>query len=206
MTATMAAPRERPILFRGEMVRAVLAGRKTQTRRIVRWPEWVTNHAVAASDLSDLPAIGLFVDGRQTRRFTCPYGQTGGLLWVRETWGIAIGPGGWVGDSTICYRADGGQRPLFGTLGTVGMLRSRHSRWRPSIHMPRWASRITLRVTDVRVERLEEITEADAKAEGVLPAIEQTHHAAFRDLWRRVHGADAWRSNPWLWVISFKRV
>lgn len=157
-------PRERPIIFRGEMVRAILAGRKTQTRRIVR-PQ-------PAANLGELPGPAWnsgFVD------VACPHGRPGDRLWVRETWAKC--------DQMIGFRtteSDEGEDVAFAADKTALMwcmdgrrvAADTYSwnwgklRWRPSIHMPRWASRLTLEITDVRVERLQEISEKDAQAEG----------------------------------------
>ena len=192
------AMKERPILFSGPMVRALLDGRKTQTRRGVK--EWrpVPGHGPVPRDLVVTPSGFSY-------RSTCPYGQPGDRLWVRETWGISLcgnrvslspeaWPDGWPVDR-LRYAADGYD---FGS-----------STKRPSIHMPRWASRITLEVTDVRVQRLFEISEDDAKAEGA--DIEKwqviTHVGAFHLLWDSINAKRApWASNPFVWVVSFKRI
>jgi hypothetical protein len=177
--------KERPILFSGPMVRAILDGQKTQTRRIVK-PQ---------------PSI----EGQEPHLVRCPYGVPGDRLWVRETWG----EGGMTkpGDPAS-YAAD---------WPDAGAIR----KWRPSIHMPRWASRIDLEVTAVRVERLQAITEEDARAEGAAHRIARggdlsgalegetpiQHVAHFRDLWDSINGERTpWASNPWVWVVSFKRV
>ena len=165
---------ERPILFNGPMVRAILDGRKTMTRRIVK-----------AGTRDDWNA--------------CPYGVIGDRLWVRETWRCFGGreyeyqqhqP-------SIIYRADDG--PTHNEGG-----------WRPSIFMPRWASRITLEITGVRVERLQDISEADAEAEGCTGdhRADRDSDAAqeFRSLWNQINGKRAsWDSNPWVWVVEFRR-
>lgn len=246
----MTAPRERPILFSGPMVRAILDGRKTQTRRIAE-----PLHVVPRSDVhSDMPSaiFGLTGDaGRAAdeairsvaisggRRypagiggrgavfaelhhgegrlglkpgefdFVCPYadGRTyldrgwridiavGSRLWVRETHAIVPRLSGGertVGDETVRYQS------TWDKTNTV--------RWRPSIHMPRWASRLLLEVTEVRVQRLTEITEHDARAEGV-DATEHTARDMFAALWTTINGDRApWSSNPWVWAISFRRV
>lgn len=194
--------KERPILFNTPMVRAILDGTKTQTRRVFKakngglWPRQ-----------NDLPGM------RQILR-ECPYGQPGDRLWVRETWAYhvqAIGSatdedGPWV------YAADGSQA-----------LQSRLcERWRPSIHMPRAASRITLEITGVRVERLQDIREADALAEGVYsnPKVNGMWTAdgdlhtsqkdgpvrAYRWLREKLNGPSSWDANPWVWAMTFKRL
>ncbi len=167
---------ERGILFSAPMVRALLSGAKTQTRRLTHW------------------------------RPQCPYGFPGDRLWVRETWAhdadsledlramVEDIVGG--SDCGPYYRAD-------------GVHENSGLRWRPSIHMPRWCSRITLEITDVRVQQLQDITEDDARAEGVTPEPGKNHGhvGAFCDLWESINGKrSTWASNPWVWAISFRRV
>jgi len=200
--------KERPILFSGAMVRALLAGTKTQTRRVVKQKHlpWLENSVLN------------FLDGKWNQR-PLPYGQPGDRLWVRETFrgcrayevqGYA--PKDW-GNKPIWFEADGTPpgRPEQWAL-----------RSRPSIHMPRWASRITLEVTSVRVERLQEISEADAVAESVTPKWEpgcsgrlmeaiggysfRPAASAYADLWESINGEGSWDANPWVWVIEFRRL
>ena len=173
---------ERPILFSGPMVRALLDGRKTQTRRVVK-PQ-------PDAALGDLPGAAWnagFVN------VSCPYGAPGDTLWARETWGPF--EGGFI------YRADEGPN-----------VKPDDGRWHPSIHMPRWASRLTLHIKSVRVERLQEISEADALAEGCTaklaeeaPALDEARQD-FRELWESINGPGSWDANPWVWVVEFKRV
>lgn len=219
--------RERPIIFQGDMVRAILDDRKTQTRRIVK-PQPFTN-AYHAGDIgfsgferanaSD-PATARFsasAVGGGASLFTyadCPYGNVGQRLWVRETFRC----NGWATDvATIFYRANERnsytemceQFPVDGNkpLPVDG-------KWRPSIHMPRWASRITLEITDVRVEQLNDISGADAKAEGVNSYLAQSpgagpkgsYREGFKFLWESINGEGSWDANPWVWAITFKRV
>jgi len=173
--------KERPILFSAPMVRAILEGRKTMTRR-------VTKRLLLGLPQAEMNA-------------QCLYGQPGDRLWARETWAENI-------DGDIVYRADN------------GVAESMIDRWRPSIHMPRWASRITLEITGVRVERLNEITEADARAEGV-ECFDDTKtfrsywddfcvclsaKDSFQTLWAKINGPDSWDANPWVWVVEFRRV
>lgn len=180
---------ERQILFSGPMIRALLAGTKTQTRRVVK-PEWLR-----CLDPED---------DRETVLARCPYGQPGTKLWVREAW-MPDPPN----DGTWEYTAWAGER--IGQIAAVPA-RFRHPafcnyaadwlhgavRWTPSIHMPRWASRITLEVTGVRVERLGEISESDAWAEGVQSVSE------FKELWASINGT--WEPKQWIWVLQFQRV
>ena len=210
------AGRERPILFSAPMVRAILAGTKTQTRRIVKpQPEYedaagLCWRGVAYGITTERrPYLGEFVK-------RCPYGAPGDRLWVREAFTHITGNG-----IRVHYRADGEPTDREGrVLPTEPGLR----RWSPSIHMPRRASRITLEVTRVRVERLHDITEEDARAEGVeamdgmfdeveLCRIAKIAGSSYEDargwfaaLWCQINGAESWDANPWVWVVEFKRM
>ena len=204
---------EHPILFNGEMVRAILLGTKTQTRRVVK-PQ---PHGEGPGGY---PVPQAIVD--------CPYGQPGDTLWVRETWKATLMRTGIRPIVKICYRASPGV--FNGVLfedDVLPPLRQLDGKWRPSIHMPRWASRITLEVTGVRVERVQEISEDGARAEGTDICLDDNHAdvkacmrgcldiqyvetrryvRAFRCLWdsinaRRGYG---WGSNPWVWRVEFK--
>ena len=176
--------KERPILFSGPMVRAILEGRKTQTRRVVRLPKDASPYA----ELHHIDLLGnaVFTDGSVVRAFA----QAGTRLWVRETWS---GTG-----MDVVYKSD--------DLSSWRQL----SPWRPSIHMPRWASRITLEVTGVRVERLQDISEEDAKAEGVTlkgtSRYDGEARDAFESLWCSINGAESWDANPWVWCVSFRKL
>ncbi len=212
--------RERPILFSGPMVRALLDGRKTQTRRVVKWPDDVDPATVEAHE--ELPGeFAPWLNGERLHTIECPYGAPGDRLWVRETWGLndyqfERGPipkarPPLLEDSGLCYAATEDDSEIRNEL-----------RWRPSIHMPRWASRLTLEITEVRVERLQDITAADAEAEGVRePSIGPIHVFSqggsgvldpekadplllWQILWRFIHGEDSWRANPWVWAITFR--
>lgn len=199
--------KDRPILFSAPMVRAILDGRKTQTRRVVK------------CQYSGLPlmvgdSVAFLDNGRRTGPDQrCPYGTLGDRLWVREAWAQNENQLSETRmDRSIVYRADGEARALDN---------GHEKAWRPSIHMPRWASRITLEITDVRVQRLQEISDEDALAEGLrsdgslgaqcsveLPG-HRTHHDSpkecFRLLWESIHGPGSWEQNPWVWAITFKR-
>jgi len=226
---------EKPILFSGPMVRAILEGRKTQTRRVVKpaVPEdRVKDCTVSISKLPfgdvtwwpkcDYPVL---MAGRRN-----PFGDPGDRLWVRETWGPC--------DGGVCYRAS--EEPAVCPDG---------GKWKPSIFLPRWASRITLEITDVRVERVQDITDEDAQSEGIFwtdysracghfgawqdvgscPAPDESHPVrpgwywrktkssmeclgsarfAFANLWDSINSKRGfgWYANPWVWVISFRRV
>lgn len=206
--------KERPILFSGPMVRALLEGRKTQTRRVAK--------EFAGRD--DLDAI--------LRRFPnqngCPYGKPGDRLVVRETWNYAD----WTDDGYpyIGYQADGAKllceqiptewserlHDIWAALSADENYaidnRAADRWWRPSIHMPRWASRITLEITGARVEWLQEISEADAKAEGTTPSIVGSdlghlkYRAGYQTLWESINEPGSWNANPCVWVIEFRQV
>jgi len=237
--------KERPILFNGEMVRAIQDGRKTQTRRVVApawkpfkreceegwetpwatvwvsgtWHTWdgdgvggenADEHPISkAKEEAALAAI-------RQGFYLCPFGQPGDRLWVREAWAaldsdwkvvprpMDLKGGPW---PHVAYFADHADRKGDGPANPIA--------WRPSIHMPRWASRITLEVVCVRVERLQDITEEDATAEGAVvgqyyPGSEEPPFScreAFRDLWNSVAKPGAtWADNPWVWVVEFKPI
>lgn len=193
--------KSRPILFSGTMVRAILDGRKTQTRRVVKGaPVYVT--PFIGRDNQPTHEFGLHYTHERVinKHVHCPYGQPGDRLWVRETWGVVCGAG-----RRTVYRADGDPMQAFYPGESIPM------KWTPSIHMPRWASRLTLEVVNVRVERLQAISEADARAEGFAadspdaPFI-VTARDAFRHKWLDLYGAESWNANPWVWVVKFKRV
>lgn len=215
--------KERPILFSAPMVRAILDGSKTQTRRVVKGAEgsfWDHGKAVGHSPWK--PAVCshgiLWDDGAGHVSETgprCPYGQVGDWLWVRETWrsfgdSAAIRPPVPL-SCQISYAADNSTRWCPVPVGAKGLFPAELKN-RPSIHMPRWASRITLEITEVRVERLQAITEADAQAEGISPHLLFTERGreglvpCFRTLWQSINGPESWEANPWVWVVSFRRV
>lgn len=180
--------KERPILFSGPMVRALLDGRKTRTRRVVKpQPEW----SCSPLEFTNSPGVWAPNEAEDYRR--CPYGVPGDRLWVRETWQRVVPL---LIDPTTKYEY----------LATVRD-GCHPARWKPSIHMPRVASRITLEVVRVRVERVQQITEADAIAEGcgraecgALAVLEYCR------LWNEINGPGAWAENPWVWVVEFKRI
>lgn len=182
--------KERPIIFRAEMVRAILAGRKTQTRRIVK-----PLH-MATVDSEQFPILAM-----------CPYGSPGDQLWVREA--FIHEPADYCWEASVSIPC----RPAFTVYRADHEVDTRGAGWKPSIHMPRWASRITLEITDVRVERLQDISEADAKAEGVsmpdrtpTPPDFWSYQQEFRHLWEQINGPGSWNANPWVWVIEFKKL
>jgi hypothetical protein len=227
--------KERPILFSGEMVRAILDGRKTQTRRVVN-----QKHLPFLTNILDG-----FLDGKWNQR-PLPYGKPGDGLWVRETWK----PGAWRDDGRIAidYKAspeltktpwvrlpDDGTGDNFDDLwikltdellaaGSVPDENGYHHwepgkspvKWRPSIFMPRWASRINLRVTGIRVERVQDITPSDYRAEGINLSydakmnslqVEPMYKARWVTLWNAINATRpgcSWDANPWVWVVEFE--
>lgn len=206
--------KERPILFSGPMVRALLDGTKTQTRRVVK-PRGHASLFAVNEDGSAVWSDSYIMDtgNIEWRMRDNPYGQVGDRLWVRETWSA---PFVWEALNTppseidpsepIWHWADGD--PMDGDW----------MRPKPSIHMPRWASRLTLEITDIRVERLQDISEADAMAEGAEPCANgvwfdrQPAYAgsdakgAYYALWEAINGKGSWDVNPWVWVIGFEVV
>jgi hypothetical protein len=196
------AMKERPILFSGGMVRAILDGSKTQTRRV-------------AKEFNEMPSLdGIlkrFPDIDVPVQKGCPYGTPGDRLWVRETWAVqheydAFPPSA-IGSSARWHYA---------ATEDLGGLRKR-----PSIFLPRRGSRILLEITDVRVQRLQEISEDDARAEGVSDGgclscgdsepcgcsnPQPDARDGFAWLWQSIHGSDGWHANPWVWAITFRRL
>lgn len=241
--------KERGIFFNGEMVRAILDGRKTQTRRVIKnqregdcWsvkPTLDPRHSGHTHDWwlpkGTLPYSALP---------SCPFGKVGDRLWVREAWSDV----NYEGSTALAYRADGELKSINEDDGDdsdpnfekyqfanwyPNLIEGTEGKWRPSIHMPRWASRITLEITDIRVERLHGINEEDAKAEGVRQGVRKINHEAdneliycnylasklddasewfdspidsFLSLWESIYGAESWQHGPWVWVVEFKVV
>lgn len=210
--------RERGVLMSGPMVRRIIAGLKLQTRRAMRrQPKRLGIYTTGdGSRQVDWCLVDKYGDPTDSE-IRCPYGRPGDRLWVKETWAYdgpsldaaraavedAMGPGS-VG---IYYRAD----MVHEDSGL---------RWRPSIFMPRWASRLLLDVTEVRVERLQAISEEDARAEGAAfhdglgighsgwrhdeKEIHADARSSFARLWREINGPESWDENPWVWVVGFK--
>lgn len=190
---------ERPILFSASMVEAILADTKTQTRRVIR-PQ--PDEDGLAHIVMPEPEPFWRDAGSGIYR---PPGMPGDRLWVKETWGVLaaydqLAPRDVPDDTRINYAADGFALP---------------GRARPSIFMRRWMSRLTLEITDVRVQRLQDISEDDARAEGVPPVVfmasggfrEESYAPAFEILWNQINGERApWSANPWVWCLTFRRV
>ncbi|MGG7931371.1 hypothetical protein PGN89_22460 [Klebsiella aerogenes] len=229
--------KERGMIFNSEMVRAILDGRKTQTRRVIanigndnclplqkrtKAKDGIYTHVM------DAPIYGL-----------CPFGKTGDRIWVRETWSDV----NLEGIPAVAYRADGDvcslmeDKSLLDDDGAFNydddrvtkyhfsawysdLIDGVEGNWRSSIHMPRWASRLILEITGVRVERLNSIHDVDAMREGIqnlttcshadfgIPGVVNAQHPvrAFQLLWESIYGADNWKANPWVWVVEFKRI
>lgn len=199
--------RERPILFSAPMVRAILEGRKTQTRRVFQ-PERMTwtadgRYQTHAMRFGRMIETGSGPFHPNDWLHYCPYGQPGDRLWVRETWGLDD-TRGWTEDVPV-YRADESSE-------------HRTRRWRPSIHMPRWASRIDLEVTGVRVERLQDIGDDDCWAEAPpglsypirspsdFAVTEGGRQRCYQRLWESINGPGSWEANPWVWCVEFRRL
>lgn len=206
--------KERPILFNAEMVNAILEGRKNQTRRVINpQPTFSNKTGFNWEKRGKTWMYGLGSDYAETvRNFTrnCPVGRVGDRLWVREAFTDLSGTGIEHRDSKgklqrYAYAADCPK----GSYGDEAR-KEFGIKWKPSIHMPRAASRITLEITKIRVERLNDISQEDAIAEGVpcieLGVIGELCVAQFADIWESVYGADSWDANPWVWVIEFEVV
>lgn len=218
---------ERGMIFNGEMVRAILDGRKTQTRREVKLNldiaslattyDWATslaaNHYQGLTEeqiqqkAESLRGVihPVILGNGQMVSIICPHGKPGDRIWVRETWNKYGG--------LLTYRAD------HDWIDDMRKETVCTAKWVPSIHMPRWASRILLEITDVRVERLNAISQEDAQAEGMeltgwRPTYSDpdsggevwTPYDNFAQLWESIYGEESWKANGWVWVISFKRV
>ncbi|HHQ5720040.1 TPA: morphogenetic protein [Klebsiella variicola subsp. variicola] len=210
---------ERGMIFNAEMVRAILDGRKTQTRRPVKFPVHDKNLGceLAGNELAGELSAGNYLNSA--------FGKPGDRIWVRETFqgplfdydlmdSYCKDPTPFEKPEFCVYKADGVPAPEFYDADD-----ELHCCWRPSIHMPRWASRILLEITDVRVERLNAISQEDAQAEGMeltgwRPTYSDpdsggevmTPYDNFAELWSSIYGDESWKANPWVWVISFKRV
>lgn len=202
----MSQAKERPILFSGHMVRAILNGQKTVTRREIKPSMRSADSSFELHQQEDESWRPMHtfdescMDAKGTEHpIACPYGQPGDRLWVREAWAqinVAQAPG----ENWVVYRECDNRTDYGGP-------------WKPSIHMRRRDSRILLEITDVRVELLQDISEEQAEAEGVgflrhAPDADETLTAAqlFECLWSSINGDESWIGNPWVWVVEFKRV
>lgn len=200
------------MIFNGEMVRAILDGRKTQTRRVMKVQpsdgfhpthngydldlnaHWYTPGVVDKNGYLQPAKKDVFGVADENEGYACPFCAVGDRIWVRETFSPVPDHEEPAGCSAILYAADGN--------GPYG-------KWVPSIHMPRWASRITLEITGVRVERLNSISDSDASKEGCCIADMESGDClsdVFARLWTSIYGEGSWQANPWVWVIEFKVV
>jgi len=235
--------KERPILFSATMVKAILGGRKSQTRRVVKHGQ--VFRLVPGGDLSREERQAVYASPFQWDHANpvhptvdellscCPFGVPGDRLWVREAFQHTTDARGaavmvYAADDSANYllAKDGGDGDLCGVGKMVDESQwCKIKRWRPSIHMPRWASRITLEVIGVRVERLQEITLADVRAEGIPETYGDSNLVAsmfpempphewdnmrfdeqWKLLWESINGPGSWSTNQWVWVVEFKRL
>lgn len=217
------AVKERPILFSGEMVRAILDGTKTATRRVVKGPNADIVNSYELRGMQDFPdgTRRAVFDHHTEEPFSvrCPYGNPGDRVWIRETWRVVSAAEGDIGyratESYQRFLSEGDREwwkrweaKSWGKAGAV---------WCPAIYMPRWASRLSREIVSTRVERLHSITEADAKAEGVeaVNGHEErgawygrgpSHREGFAQVWWDINGRESLAANPYVWVITFRRV
>lgn len=206
--------KKRPILFSAPMVQALLAETKTQTRRIVKDTGfYAIDAAIHGAETAKRELAALATQ--------CPHGQPGDRIWVRETCRADELPDGLDG---VRYLADDVFRPIDNTPAAADLwfalyaYRGKRGAIVPSIHMPRWASRISLEITGVRVERLNDISGDDAMAEGVQPTRDGAFHIVddtfrapdpvecYARLWEDINGTGSWAANPWCWCIEFQRI
>lgn len=233
--------KERGMIFNGEMVRALLDGRKTQTRRIVKGTdsavkfckEWNINGEEVFVVLGEKDHTGM---NPVLGAISCPFGAVGNRIWVREAFRVHSRA---TDVATLVYKAserNSWTEQTHRVPVAVCNKPATPEKWTPSLHMPRWASRILLEITDVRVERLNAISEEDAQREGVHTEVwdqtvvarnyaardeffqfwsedmphyvemNQLYRSSFRSLWESIYGSENWLANPWVWVIEFKRV
>ncbi|HHR1240512.1 TPA: hypothetical protein ACS3BW_004286 [Klebsiella pneumoniae] len=211
---------ERGMIFNAEMVRALLDGRKTQTRRPIKWKQTRFTEIGEREDGSKWPWSE---DAEHACDFwhPCPFGAVGDRIWVREAFRVHSRA---TDVATLVYKASERNSWTEQTRRVPVAVCNKPAtpeKWTPSLHMPRWASRILLEITGVRVERLNAISEEDARAEGIIdggclncgepepcgcanPEPDATD--AFAYLWQSIYGQESWNANPWVWVIEFKRV
>lgn len=199
--------KERPIVFSGPMVRAILDGRKTVTRRVVKPQGAILTDRMARSLGVQPPPV------QNSAVIPCPYGQPGDRLWVRETFSYWLRNSDRLPDESDYespwYRSDA---DAYGLLGRdeYGPVYAEQLLWMPSIYMPRATSRILLEVVSVRIERLQEISDADALEEGIYPTKTGLYSgaakSAYQKLWESINGPGSWEANPWVWVIEFRKI
>jgi hypothetical protein len=195
------------------MVQAIMEGRKTMTRRVVKpqpHKNWTKSYEIRQRTGRQFDFEFIAGSVLHLPEYHCPYGGVGDVLWVRETWAPLF-----VEHGATAYKAS--------VLNLNGINIKEHiveGRWRPSIHMPKSRARIWLQITSIKVERLQDISEDDAIAEGIDGAEDRmgykdyldqnsaTFHPklSFESLWESINGAESWDSNPWVWVIEFKQI
>lgn len=221
---------EKPILFSAPMVRAILADTKTQTRRVVNVDHLEKQRGTLSIDGWQKGDIEV-AEWRDLAKHWNPYGQPGEHLWVRETWRTEVHTGEW---KKIGYRATDTNeacQPATNMPEFERLWEKHQDHWRPSIFMPRWASRITLEIVSVRIERLQDISADDARAEGMRddmihltgngraimarkydvyngdrPSRDEIAIAHYRGIWESINGHGSWEKNPWVWVIEFRKM
>lgn len=223
--------KEHPILFSTEMIKAILEGRKTMTRRIMKIQppvniestiyQFATNRTgISDKDYGKHHWLGLssknfcsVLDSGQPY-FKCPYGKLGDMLWVRESFAV-------IGNEVVRDESSGAiieETPQYVFRGEKQPHIERLYKWKPPIYMPKAAARIWLEITGIRVERLQDISEEDAKVEGAMLWMypngknafgEEDFYSArtcFHSLWKSINGPESWQSNPWVWVVSFRKI
>lgn len=222
--------KQHPILFSTPMVQAILAGNKTMTRRLnglekintnpddwqFEWADFSLKMPWRFTQISTVSEKTLADKSFYQSETKCPYGKPGDVLWVRETWAHRFSINGQYLPNEFVFKSTNDPHEGNSTHEELGL------KWFPSIHMPKSACRLWLEITDIRVERLQVISEKDAKAEGV--ELQKNHKwknyrigtepkegfsmpfSSFETLWRKIHGGDSWNANPWVWVIEFKRI
>jgi hypothetical protein len=217
----MAQMKDRPIIFSADMVKAILEGRKTHTRRVMKQQPYT----LRVEGFGYPTKEGGFVSLRSEHCLNeCPYGKPGDRLWVRETWTGTWHDTDGLENMHISYAADGSERFVIAPEDYVlPKAATKAGGWVSPLFIKRFASRITLEITDVRVQRLQEISSEDCMAEGIikLPAsgryvsgkgaqyfggATSTAKSAFCDLWRAINGSGSWDANPWVWAITFRRI
>jgi len=211
--------KEKPILFKTEMVQAILAGKKTMTRRVFPLKHYpADNYGDLSRSVPEIRGKYQFLRLENGHEYggpiNCPYGKVGDILWVRETWAE------WKGINCPCNYDCNCEKFMYKADPDTDFANDCESpeervRWKPSIHMPRSAARLFLKVKDIRVERLQFMTDEDCEAEGVRPSIdgnakdwredENGWHRTFRQLWDSINPG-GWDLNPWVWVVEFERV
>lgn len=229
--------KERGMIFNGEMVRALLSGRKTQTRRRMKVQpsegftpmnmalepdykaRWYTPGIVDKEGYLQPASKEVFGVANENEGYSCPFGAVGDRIWVREAFRVHSRA---TDVATLVYKAserNSWTEQTHRVPVAVCNKPATPEKWTPSLHMPRWASRILLEITDVRVERLNSISQEDAQAEGLeltgwRPTYSDpdsggeviTPYDNFAELWSSIYGDESWQANPWVWVIEFKRV